>query len=318
MWKQTFYWLFNGRTAQKFSWFICRTEERDTIFSVQAYLRKKCFSNKAISRWPLISTRSDRESSWRAAENDPAWEAGSRGEIKMILVIFLYIRELVVGPEWADRLCFDPTGVSGLCVPVTHSEVLPHPHPSAPLNSGGRTEIYSQCLLSILCQKCLVTRPNPQNPPVFGRGTGSCPGASAWCVRWSHSLPEHDVDVGTLEERLGSVSCMCIYQLVGQCTFLCCCLKICFSLSLCQNLDEDYVLEGLDLCGFFCCISSYCCWTCLSLKPIVYGVAVTSCDISLIWFKTHCFASKLLNHRKKDQRKRGWLASAATRPHWAL
>lgn len=35
-----------------------------------AYSRKKCFSNKAISRWPLISIRSDR-SSWRAADNDP-------------------------------------------------------------------------------------------------------------------------------------------------------------------------------------------------------------------------------------------------------
>lgn len=30
----------------------------------------------------------------------------------------------------------------------------------------------------------------------------------------------------------------------------CCSLKISLSLSLCQNLVEDYVQGGLDLCGF--------------------------------------------------------------------
>lgn len=119
-----------GETAQKFSWLICRIVEKgkSSLFKA-AYSRKKCFSNKAISRWPLISTRSDRESSWRAAENDPAWEAGSTGEIKTILVIFLYIRELVVGPEWADLVCaLTPRGFqvfAYLCITLRFSIHIP-------------------------------------------------------------------------------------------------------------------------------------------------------------------------------------------------
>lgn len=41
-----------------------------SLQSKAAYSRKKCFSNKAISRWPLISIRSER-SSWGVADDDP-------------------------------------------------------------------------------------------------------------------------------------------------------------------------------------------------------------------------------------------------------
>lgn len=90
-------------------------------------------------------------------------------------------------------------------VPESRSAALLHPRPSAPLSPGGTTDIWWQFPLSILCPTCSATQPGPQNHPVFGHGSGSCPDASAWWVRWRPPLLAHVVDVGT-KDTGGEVS----------------------------------------------------------------------------------------------------------------
>lgn len=94
------------------------------------------------------------------------------------------------------RLASTSQVVEASHVPESRSAALLHPRPSAPLSPGGTTDTWWQFPPSILCPTCSATQPGPQNRPVFGHGSGSCPDASAWWVRRRPPLLAHVVDVG--------------------------------------------------------------------------------------------------------------------------